>query len=116
MNSAPSRICPAHSSTLVRRRALASRMASRAAVTWAVVVITAVSFVVCFIGSSLLAGTRVTLVARTCGGGVVGVGGQVMSRLSVARCRRAGLRHVTHARNHPPGPAPAERPQAEQAT
>ena len=32
------------------------------------------------------------------------------------RCRRAGLRHATHARNHPPGPASAERPQAEQAT
>ena len=32
------------------------------------------------------------------------------------RCRRAGLRHATHARNHPPGPASAKRPQAEQAT
>src|SRR6516164_1441057 len=32
------------------------------------------------------------------------------------RCRRAGLRHATHARNHRPGPASAERPQAEQAT
>jgi len=35
-------------------------------------VITAVSFVACFIGSSLLADTRATLVARTCGVGVVG--------------------------------------------
>src|SRR5215468_4721785 len=29
---------------------------------------------------------------------------------------RRSLRHATHARNHPPGPASAKRPQAEQAT
>src|SRR5215471_4279070 len=113
--AAASGICAAQSSKLVRRRGLAARIACRAAVTRAVGVVTTVSFVVCLIGSSLPADTRATLVARTCGGVVV-VGGQVMSRLSVARCRRAGLRHVTHARNHPPGPASAERPQAEQAT
>src|SRR5215472_12098220 len=39
---------------LVRRRGLAARMASRAAATRAEVVITAVSFLVCFIGSSLV--------------------------------------------------------------
>src|SRR5215469_8464530 len=110
------RICAAQSSVLVRRRGLASRIASRAAVTRAVGVITAVSFVVCFIGSSLLADTRATLVARTCGVGVVGVGGQVMSRLLSSAVPRAGLRHATHARNRPPGPVSAERPQAEQAT
>ena len=36
-------------------------------------------------------------------------------RYSVHRWRRQP-RHPTHARNHPPGPASAERPQAEQAT
>ena len=80
MKSAPITICAAHSSVLVRRRGLAARMASRAAVTRAAGVITAVSFVVCcigsslicFIGSSLLGDTRATLVARTCGVGVVG--------------------------------------------
>src|SRR5215472_8040062 len=34
---------------------------------------------------------------------------------SLHRWRRQ-LRHATHARNHPPGPASAKRPQAEQAT
>src|SRR5215471_3916735 len=34
---------------------------------------------------------------------------------SLHRYRRS-LRHATHARNHPPGPASAKRPQAEQAT
>src|SRR5262250_2032039 len=79
--TAASGICAAQSSVLVRRRGLASRIASRAAVTRAVAVITAVSFVVCFIGSSFLPDTRATLVARTCAVGVVGVGAQVMSRL-----------------------------------
>ena len=70
--STASRICAAQSSVLVRRRGLASRIASRAALTRTVGVITAVSFVVCFIGSSLLPETRVTVVAWTCGAGVVG--------------------------------------------
>src|SRR5215472_12561142 len=48
-NTKASKICPAQSRAPVRRRRLASR-----AVTRAVVVITAVSFLVCFIGSSLL--------------------------------------------------------------
>src|SRR5215467_4646410 len=78
-NSAASGICTAQSRMLVRRRGLAARIASRAAVTRAVGVITAVSFVVCLIGSSVLPDTRAALVARTCGVGVVGVGGQVMS-------------------------------------
>src|SRR5215467_2548847 len=34
---------------------------------------------------------------------------------SLHRWRRSP-RHATHARNHPPGPASAQRPQAEQAT
>src|SRR5262245_8214661 len=72
MNATASGICTAQSSTLVRRGGLASRIASRAAVTRAVAVITAVSSLVCFIGSSLLPDTRTILVARTCGVGVVG--------------------------------------------
>src|SRR5215469_4440634 len=72
--AAASGICAAQSSVLVRRRGLAARIASRAAVTRAVVVVTAVSFVVWFIGSSVLPDTRATLVARTCGVGVVGGG------------------------------------------
>src|SRR5215475_12735383 len=71
--AAASGICTAQSSVLVRRRGLAARIASRAAVTRAVEVITAVSFVVYFIGSSVLSDTRATLVAGICVG-VVGVG------------------------------------------
>src|SRR5262249_57104217 len=88
--AAASGICAAQSSTLVRRRGLAARIASRAAVTRAVVVVTAVWFVVCFIGSSVLPDTRAALVARACGAGVVGVGGQVMSRLLNSAVGNAG--------------------------
>src|SRR6516164_7238594 len=114
MNSAASRICAAHSSVLVRRRGLAARMASRAAVTRAVGVITAVSFPVCLIGSSVLPDMPGD--PRRPGLWCWGVGGQVMSRLLSSAVPTAGLRHATHARNHPPGPASAQRPQAEQAT
>src|SRR6516225_110679 len=87
-------ICAAQSSVLVRRRGLALRIARRAAVTRAVGVITAASFpvwvigsyLVCFIGSSFLPDARATLVAWTCGVGVVGVGVQVMSRLLPVVC------------------------------
>src|SRR6516162_9984714 len=72
-------ICAAHSSVPVRRRGLAARIASRAAVTRAVVVITAVSVVVCFIGSSLVCFTGSSFLPDIpgdlvrpdwCGGGV----------------------------------------------
>src|SRR5215468_3516077 len=114
--AAASGICAAQSSTLVRRRGLAARIASRAAVTRAVVVITAVSFVVCLIGSSVLPDTRATLVARTCGVGVVGVGGQVMSRLLSSAVGNAGnsgtppTLGITRPVRHRPGGHKLSRP------
>ena len=92
--NAASRICAAQSSVLVRRRGLASRIASRAAVTWAVGVIMAVSFLVCFIGSSLLPDTRATLVARTCGLGWWGWAGQFGDHIGRQQVRARG-QHLT---------------------
>src|SRR5262249_42402583 len=88
--AAASGICAAQSSTLVRRRGLAARNASRAAVTRAVVVVTAGWFVVCSVGSWALQDAGGALVAGAWGAGVVGGGGQVMSRLLNSAVGNAG--------------------------
>src|SRR6516162_3024425 len=78
---------------LVRRRGLAARMASRAALTRPVVVITAVSVLVCFIGSSLVCVIGSSLLpdtGRPSSPGLVALGWSVTPSAPAIRRPRGG--------------------------